>query len=128
MAMWLRFVTTRVDEDSRKPEGVFMAAYSLLDSEDLDALEWKHLREILDWFKVNLPTPPDSFEASRAIFWFQPNARDCLDRVCESVHVLRLPGCHVTVYKCPRLGNICYRDKFQAAAYPSDLDGKITMQ
>ena len=126
--MWLPFVTTRVDEDSQKLEGVFMAAYSLLDSGDLDALEWKRLHEILDWFKVNLPTPPESFEASRAIFWFQPNAHECIDRVWELVHLLRLHGSHVTVYKCPRLGNICYRDKFQAAAYPSYRDGKITMQ
>jgi hypothetical protein len=39
---------------------------------------------------------------------------------------LKLHGYHVTIYKCPGLGNILYRDKFQAAAYPSDRDGKIT--
>jgi len=128
MAKWLRFVTTRVDEDSRKPEGVFMAAHSLLKSGDLDPDEWKFLREILDWFNENLPAPPENFYASRAIFWFQPNARDCLDRVWDMVHLLRQHGYHVVVYKCPGLGNICYRDKFQVAAYPSDRDGKITMQ
>jgi hypothetical protein len=34
--MYLRFVTTRIDEDSHKPQGVFVAAYSLLDSGDLN--------------------------------------------------------------------------------------------
>jgi hypothetical protein len=128
MAKWLRFATTRIDEDSRKPEGVFSAAYFLLDSGDLDQVEWKQLRELLDWFKANLPLPPDNFDKGRAIFWFQPNARDCLDRVWELVQLLKQHGHHVVIYKCPSLGNICYRDKFQVAAYPSDRDGKITMQ
>jgi hypothetical protein len=128
MAKWLRFATTRIDEDSRKPEGVFAAAYTLLESGDLSSEEWQHLREILNWFSKNLPTPPESFNAGRAIFWFQPNARDCLDRVWDMVELLRQHGYHVTVYKCPSLGKICYRDKFQVAAYPSDSDGKITMQ
>lgn len=128
MARWLRFVTTRIDEDSRKPEGVFSAAYSLLEAGELNTDDWKHLRLTLDWFEANLPTPPDDFEASRAIFWFSPNARDCLGRVWDIAHLLRQHGYHVVVYKCPSLGNICYRDKFQVAAYPSDFDGKITMQ
>jgi hypothetical protein len=128
MAKWLRFATTQIDEDSRKPEGVFMAAYSLLKSGELSSDEWKHLRAILDWFEVNLPAPPENFYASRAVFWFQPNARDCLDRVWEMIEMLRLHGYHITVYKCPNLGNIVYRDKFQVAAYPSDRDGKITTQ
>jgi hypothetical protein len=128
MAKWLRFTTTRIDEDSRKPEGVFMAAYSLLRSGELSLDEWKHLRETLDWFEENLPAPPEDFRASRAIFWFQPNAHDCLDRVWDMIDLLRRHGYHVTVYKCPSLGNICYRDKYQVAAYPSDRDGKITMQ
>jgi hypothetical protein len=37
--MFLRFVTTRIDEDSRKPQDVFAAAYLLLDSGDLNPKE-----------------------------------------------------------------------------------------
>jgi hypothetical protein len=59
--MYLRFATTRIDEDSRKPQGVFVAAYLLLDSGELTSDEWKRAREILDWFNKHLPHPPKVF-------------------------------------------------------------------
>jgi hypothetical protein len=126
--MFLRFATTRIDEDSHKPQGVFAAAYSLLDSGDLNSDEWQRLREILDWFNEHLPHPPKKFSADRAIFWFWSNAEESINRIWELVHLLRLHGYHVEVYKCRRLGNICYRDHLQVAAYPSVLDSKITVQ
>jgi hypothetical protein len=39
--MYLRFVTTRIDKDSHKPQGVFAASYVLMDSGDLSATERK---------------------------------------------------------------------------------------
>ena len=60
--MYLRFVTTRVDEDSHKPQGVLVASYALLDSGDLTRDEWKHVRGILDWFNENLPHPPETVQ------------------------------------------------------------------
>jgi len=33
--MYLRFVTTRIDEDSHEPQGVFVASYALLESGDI---------------------------------------------------------------------------------------------
>ena len=53
--MYLRFTTLKMDEDSKRPEGVFVAAYRLLKSGDLSASEWKHLREILDWYEAVRP-------------------------------------------------------------------------
>jgi hypothetical protein len=126
--MFLRFVTTRIDEDSRKPQGVFIAAHLLLNSGNLTSDEWQQLRGILDWFNENLPAPPKNFTASRAIFWFWSNAEESIRRIWELVYLLSLHGHHVEVHKCRRLGNICYRDRFQVAAYPSELDGKITVQ
>lgn len=78
--MFLRFTITQIDEDSHKPQGVFVAAYGLLDSGDLDSVEWKRLRELLDWFNEHLPHPPDSFYASRAIFWFKSSAHENISR------------------------------------------------
>ena len=66
--MYLRFVTTGIDEDSHKKQGVFVASYALLDSGELSRDEWKVVRETLDWFNANLPHPPKKFTASRAIF------------------------------------------------------------
>lgn len=126
--MFLRFTITQVDEDSHKSQGVFVAACDLLDSGDLDSVKWKRLRELLDWFNDNLPHPLDDFYASRAIFWFKSSAQENISHIWEIVHLLRAHGYHIELYKCRRLGNISYEDEFQVAAYPSDKDGRITVQ
>ncbi len=124
--MFLRFVTTRVDEDSHKPQGVFVAAHSLLDSGDLTADEWARMREILNWFNNHLPHPPEHFDACRAIFWFKSSATDSVEQVWELIEMLRQHNRYVEVHKCRRLANIRYQDRFQVAAYHSKLDGRIT--
>jgi hypothetical protein len=124
--MYLRFTTTQIDDDSKRPQGVFVAAYELLDSGELPADEWTALRTILDWYKAHLPTPPDSFVASRAIFWFRAEAGENIRRIWELVTLLRAHGRHVNVQNCRHLGNIVFYDKYQVAAYPSQADGKIT--
>src|SRR5690349_2035760 len=106
--MYLRFVITAIDEDSHKPQGVFIASYELLDSGDLSKEEWSELREALDWFRKHLPTPPESFEACRAIFWFRSEAKESIRRIWELVEILRRHGKHVEVLKCRHLGNILY--------------------
>ena len=126
--MFLRFAITQIDEDSRKPQGVFAAAYALLDSCDLNLEESKRLRELLDWFSENLPSPPEDFYASRAIFWFKSSARKSIDRIWELVQMLRLHGYHIQVYKSRYLDNVSYEDDYQVAAYPSDRDARITVQ
>ena len=54
--MFLRFSVKQVDEDSRKPRGVFSAAYALLDYGDLESNEREQLGTILEWFKEHLPS------------------------------------------------------------------------
>jgi hypothetical protein len=125
--MFLRFAITHIDEDSHKPKGVFVAAYALLESGDLAPDEWKRLRGLLDWFNENLPHP-SGFNACRAIFWFKSSAYGSISRIWELVDLLRAHGYHIKVYKCRRLGNITYEDEMQVAAYPSDRDGRITVQ
>jgi hypothetical protein len=122
--VFLRFVTTRIDEDSHRPQGVLVASYSLLDSGILSSDEWKRLREILDWFNAHLPHPPKSFVAGRAIFWFKSTATGSISRIWELVYMLRHHSHHVEVHKCRRLGNIVYEDGFQVAAYPSKCDSE----
>lgn len=124
--MFLRFAVTQIDEDSRKPKGVFAAAHELLDSCELEVEESKHLRGLLDWFDENLPEPPENFYASRAVFWFKSSAQDSVSRIWELVQFLRQHGYHVQVYKCSRLANVSYEDDFQVAAYSSDRDARIT--
>jgi hypothetical protein len=126
--MYLRFVTTRVHKDSHKPEGVFAAAYTLLDSGDLTRDEWKILREMLNWFNANLKSPPKKFHARRAIFWFKSNAEDNIRKIWALIHLLREHGHYIEVHKCRKLANILWEDKFQVAAFPSKHDGRITAQ
>jgi hypothetical protein len=126
--MFLRFVITQIDEDSHQPQGVFAAAYDLLESSKLNSVEEKHLREILVWFEENLHSPEDYFKAQRAVFWFKSSADESIKRIWELVNLLRLHDYHVEVYKCRGLSNIVYEDKLQVAAYPSERDGKITVQ
>ncbi len=126
--MYLRFTTATIDEVSKKPAGVFTSAYALLDSGELTSAEWLHLREILDWYKANLPTPPEKFYASRAIFWFRSGSEESIRRIWDLVAILRAHDRPVTIYKCRHLGNITYFDRFQVAAFPSEHDGKVTVQ
>jgi hypothetical protein len=127
-AMFLRFVTTRIDEDSHRAASVFTAAYSLMKSETLNNEERRHLDEILSWFLKNLPAPPKNFDAKRATFWFKSGAKENIAKIWELAHFLRLHDHHVEVHKCRRLGNLLFEDKIQVAAYRSRLDGKITIQ
>ena len=126
--MYLRFVTTRIDKDSTSHRGVFAASYALLDSGNLTRDDWENLRRMIIWFNVNLPTPSKKFDSRRAIFWFKSSAKDNIRRVWELVHLLRHHSHHVEVHKCRRLGNIVWEDDFQAAAFPSELDGRISIQ
>jgi len=123
--MYLRFTTTTIDEDSRKPRGLFTEAYELLHSGELSVDEWKELRAILDWFNAALPQPPKNFTASRAIFWFRSDAHGCIDKLWEMVHLLRSHGRHIKIHKCRHLANRVYSDALQVAAYPSPLDDRI---
>lgn len=128
--MFLRFVTTRVDEDSRRPEGLFTAAYELRDSQTLDPDERKRMDEILIWFNQHLPAPPKKFSAGRAIFWFKSTggkAQECIEQMWDLVHLIREHDYHVEVLKCRTLGNICYEDDFQVAAYPSPQDSRVAV-
>jgi hypothetical protein len=125
----MRFATLRMDKDSRRPQGVFVAAYSLLESGELAPEDWKQTREILNWFQKYLPTPSRRrFSTGRAIFWFKSSADESIRQIWELVHLLRRHGHHVEIYKCRYLSNICYEDELQVAAYPSKDDGKVTVQ
>jgi hypothetical protein len=128
LPVFLRFACTRIDKDSRRPEGVFAASYSLLESGTLNSDEYRRLREFLDWFNGHLPHPPKKFVASRAVFWFKSTATENISRVWELVQFLQDHSHVVEVHKCRRLANILYEDDFQVAAYPSKRDSTIRVR
>jgi hypothetical protein len=121
--MFLRFVITRIDDDSHKPQGLFIAARDLLDSGDLSLDERHQLQETLSWFNKNLPVPRLK-RASMAIFWFKSDAEECVKRMWDLANLLRTHGYYVELQKWRKLGKIIYEDNFQVAAYPSVYDRK----
>ena len=116
--MYIRFVISRQNEDSRQFEGIFKAAYRLLDGATLDSAEWQLLRADVDWFVKNLPVPKHR-PHPRAIFWFRSEATECTRRAWEMVQLLRLHGENVEMIKSRSPGRIVYFDGMQAAAIPS---------
>jgi hypothetical protein len=120
--MFLRFVVTQIDDDSRQPQGLFAAAHDLLDSGDLARDEYLQLREVLIWLNKNLPSP--RVQRARAIFWFKSEANECIDRMWNLVNLLRFHGYLVEIQKYRGLGKIFYEDDFQVAAAPSKSDRK----
>ena len=128
--MYLRFVITQLDEDSRLPTGLFTVAYDLLDRARFADGDGLRVRHFLNWCSDNLPTPPKTFVAGRAVFWFKSSgseAKECIERMWELTSLIRECGYHVEVHKCRKLANICYEDKFQVAAYPSAKDARVTI-
>jgi len=126
--MFLRFAVKQIDEDSRRPQGVFTAAYDLLDSCRLAQEESSQLRNLLTWFEDNLPSPPEEYYAGRAVFWFKAGSNESINRIWELVQILRLHDYHVEVHKCRRLANVSYEDDYQVAAYPSERDARTSIQ
>ena len=125
IAMYIRFVTTRIDEDSHQPQGLFMASYNLFDEGDLSAIEREQLEEVLEWFADYLHTPR-IFDPCRAVFWYKQNANQFINRMWELANLLRLHGHFIEIQRCHRLANVIFEDNFQVAAYPSRYDGRYT--
>lgn len=111
--MFIRFLT----HDGR---GLFQAAYDLLDSEDLPERDWLALRELLDWFRDELPAPPVGIYAlyRNARTWFLDN-ESALDHMAQATLLAQLIERHeppLLVVRRKRLGCIVHQDRFQAVA------------
>ncbi len=122
--MYIRFVTTQIDSDSHKPQGLFVTMSELLEQDDLSQTEREQLKEVEIWFNKNLPSPGKSFNARRAIFWYKQRANNHINKMWELANLLRLHGYFIEVQKCHRVVNIIFEDDFQVAAYSSKDDGK----
>jgi hypothetical protein len=115
--MYIRLVVAKIDRHSNQQQGVFTAAYALLDSGELSEADhdelWAHLR----WFSSHLPVP-QRFDSDRAIFWFKSDAGEVTRRIWELVHALRRNELQVDLIRTRRPGYILYEDRFQIGAIP----------
>ncbi len=114
---YVRLAANYVDRESRHHAGVFQAACDLMQSGDLTRDEIRMLRDGIRWFRENLYSPR-SLQVPQAIFWFKPDAHECIRNVWYLVSLLRAHGRHVRVIVTREPGSIVYQDEHQIAAVP----------
>jgi len=122
--MYLRFISTDIDPDSRTSAGIFTAAYELRYSGVLSAYELDRLCDLLVWFGRRLPEPTMFMRTRRAahrrpgICWFKISAREHLERIWEMVALLEDNGVWIRMLKTAQPGYIVYEDDWQIVAEP----------
>jgi hypothetical protein len=124
--MFLRFVTTEVHRVSHQELGVFQAAYRLRDKGSLSHVDESLLKEISDWFNVNLEKPkrftsakpPYYRKRQNGISWFKDSAGEHIGKMREMVALLKHHDVAVRMIKTTRPGYVVYEDEFQVVAVP----------
>lgn len=127
--MFLRFISTEVDEDSQVSMGLFCAAEKLIDEVGLHEYEYEALMECVDWFGRHLRNP-FRYRLDRerrrwtyqSICWFRSTSHEHLRHAWELVQILEERDIIMRMIKTEVPGYIIYEDEAQVLAYPySDL-------
>ncbi len=124
--MFLRFVTSDLDEESHQELGVFHAAGHLRDSGLLSQHDEQTLQEIRDWFSCNLKKPakftnakpPHYRKRKNGISWFKASAQEHISKIREIIAILESYDVSVRMIKTDRPGYVVYEDQFQIVAVP----------
>jgi hypothetical protein len=124
--MYIRFITGEIHDESQWETGVFQAAYRLWRSGNLPEYEGARLREILDWFNMNLEKPnrfttskpPFYRKQNRAISWFKDTATEHIANLREIMTILDNHGIHTEMIQTDRPGYVVYEDEHQVVAEP----------
>ena len=127
--MFLRFISTEIDEDSQVSMGLFCAAEKLIDEVGLHEYEYEALMECVDWFGRHLRNPfryrldrERRRWAYQSICWFRSTAHEHLRHAWELVQILEERDIIMRMIKTEVPGYIIYEDEAQVLAYPySDL-------
>ncbi len=120
--VFIRFVSSEIDEDSHVSAGLFCAA-SQLCSNGLPQYEFDALSELRDWFDRHLESPSDHLPRTcryeLAVCWFKPTAREHLARAWEMITILERNDILIWTIKSRKAGHIYYEDDAQIFAVPS---------
>ena len=127
--MFLRFISTEIDEDSQVSMGLFCAAEKLIDEVGLHEYEYEALMECVDWFGRHLRNPfryrldrERRRWAYQSICWFRSTAHEHLRHAWELVQILEERDIIMRMIKTEVPGYIIYEDEAQVLAHPySDL-------
>lgn len=121
----MRFFSGAIHEDSHASEGLFRAAYRLLEETRLPDYEHEALRELMNWFDEHLVSPYEyrlrpAALAGRSLCWFRAGAREHLQRAWEITVILQEHDIYVWTIKSDCPGYILYEDEVQVLAFPFD--------
>ena len=115
MATWLRFHCPATGE------GIFPAAYDLLERDDIEKRDRVRLERQRDWFRENLRAPRRFQRASKgesALCWFRDDAKRCLRRAWIMAALLERYGVVLEFLRTKQPGYVTYEDRHQIAAIP----------
>jgi hypothetical protein len=122
--MYVRFVTGKLSDSSRRREGVFQAAAELVDGKELRDYELAELRALQSWFGEHLAVP-QRFSRSRrrdaageAISWFKSCAVEYVKRMHAICRILEEHGVVTEMITTTRPGYVVFEDQHQIAAVP----------
>ena len=124
--MYLRFESYLQDRDYKYRLGIFQAAFSLRDNECVSDYAREAMREDIEWYKENLPSPDEyyfrlrrfkSYEAL-GVCWFKYQATDMIRRAYIMKNRLEDWGYPILVLKSRKPGWIKYQDDYQIVVNP----------
>lgn len=122
--MFIRFLSSEIDEDSQVAAGLFHAASKLRWTDELPDYEFDALSDLRNWFNIHLESPfdhlPRTGRYERAICWFKPTAREHLARAWEMVTILERNDVLIWTIRSRKAGYVYYEDKTQIFAEPFD--------
>jgi hypothetical protein len=121
--MFIRFIGSEIDEDSKLPMGLFQSVYTAMEDVTLPEYEYAALNQLLKWFDANLKVPFDyrlrpRYRAEQSLCWFRSTAREHLARAWEIVMILEERDIYVCCGKFLEVGQILYQDDVQILAFP----------
>jgi hypothetical protein len=121
---YVRFVTSKIDKDSGRRQGIFQAAADLIDLNELDDDEREELQALRKWFNVHLEEPERFSRSSKtsaaavAIGWFKGTSAEYVRRARSICRILNDHGVHTEMITSARPGYIVFEDEHQIAAVP----------
>lgn len=124
--MYLRFVLSKIDEDSERALGLFHAVWDLRDAGKLYSHEEAQHDEIRWWFAASLERPtrftaakaPFYRKKKRALSWFKDSATEHIAQIRELMWMVENHGVYVRTLKAERVGYVVYEDEYQIVAEP----------
>ena len=121
--MFIRFVSSEVDEDSHVAAGLFCAAFKLLEEMVLSDHEYDAVADLMRWFRLNLRVPFEyrlrsRWRAPRSICWFRCSANEHLAHARELATILEDRDVFIRTIRCHKTGYVLYEDEIQVLAQP----------